>query len=261
MLAFHIDAESGRRWYQERFVASSDKEVIVLVREVTDLKQAEEARRKEILLKEIHHRVKNNLQVISSLLALQANATKDEHTRGLLNESRNRVHSMALIHEKLYHSADEQGVNFNAYVRDLAAHLRHSYAGNSEAVTISIDVEEITLDMDVLVPCGLIINELMTNALKYAFPEGRVGTISVKMRRDAAEMRRDAAEMRRQTEAAAVLVLTVSDDGVGLPAEVDVRAPLSLGLRIVNSLVSQLHGTVTAGSGPGASFTITFPEK
>ena len=250
MLAFHVDAESGRRWYEERFVASSEKEVIVLVREVTDLKQAEEARRKEVLLKEIHHRVKNNLQVISSLLALQAGATKDAHTRALLHESRNRVHSMALIHEKLYQSADERGVSFNAYVRDLAAHLRHSYAGNSEAVTMEIDVEEITLDMDVLVPCGLIINELLSNALKYAFPEGRRGTIRVA---HAPGCRRDA------PGGGQMLVLTVSDNGVGLPVDVDVSAPRSLGLRIVNTLVSQLHGTLAVGTGPGASFTVTFP--
>jgi two-component sensor histidine kinase/sensor domain CHASE-containing protein len=251
MLAFHVDAESGRRYYEERFVAGSEKEVIVLVREVTDLKQAEEARRKEILLKEIHHRVKNNLQVISSLLALQAGATKDPHTRSLLHESRNRVHSMALIHEKLYLSADAHGVSFNTYVRDLAAHLRHSYAGNSEAVTMEIDVEEITLDMDVLVPCGLIINELLSNALKYAYPEGRTGTIRVKMRRDVSEAHPETAQM---------LVLSVSDDGVGLPADVDVSAPRSLGLRIVNTLVSQLHGTLAVGPGPGTSFTLTFPR-
>ena len=243
-ILFHVDTDAGRRWYEERFVAASDSEAIVLVREVTDQRMAEEARRKEILLKEIHHRVKNNLQVISSLLALQAGAAGDARTRGLLYESRNRVHSMALIHEKLYQSADERGISFAAYVRDLAAHLRHSYAGNSDAVTMAIDVEEITLDMDVLVPCGLIINELLSNALKYAFPDERTGTIRVQMRR-----------------APEGLVLTVSDDGVGLPAGLDLAAPRSLGLRIVNSLVAQLQGTLTVGKGPGASFTLTFPGK
>jgi two-component sensor histidine kinase/sensor domain CHASE-containing protein len=247
MMAFHVDSESGRRWFEERFVASSDDECIVLVREVTDLKQAEEARRKEVLLKEIHHRVKNNLQVISSLLALQASASGDPETRALLKESRNRVHSMALIHEKLYHSADERGVRFNGYVADLAAHLRNSYAGNSDAVTISTDVQEITLDMDTLVPCGLIINELMTNALKYAFPGGRAGTITISMRRQPAEK-------------GATLALSVSDDGVGLPAGLDLAAPASLGLRIVNSLVGQLHGALSVGPGPGTAFTITFSE-
>jgi two-component sensor histidine kinase len=215
----------------------------VLVREVTDLRLAEDARRKEVLLKEIHHRVKNNLQVISSLLALQAASTDDQVTRGLLHESRNRVHSMALIHEKLYQSTDERGITFSTYVRDLAAHLRHSYAGNSESVTMDIDVEEITLDMDVLVPCGLIINELLSNALKYAFPAGRVGTIRVRLRREAGG-----------------LVLTVSDNGVGLPQTVDLASPVTLGLRIVNSLVAQLHGTLSVDGGPGASFSVTFPE-
>ncbi len=242
-MAFHVDTDTGRRWFEERFVASSDKEVMVLVREVTDLRQAEEARRKEILLKEIHHRVKNNLQVISSLLALQAGATEDAATRGLLYESRNRVHSMALIHEKLYQSGDERGISFSGYVRDLAAHLRHSYAGNSESVTMDIDVPEITLDVDVLVPCGLIINELLSNALKYAFPGGRAGTILLRMRR----------------EPAGTLALTVGDDGIGLPQTVDTASPHTLGLRIVNSLVAQLHGSLTVERAPGASFTITFP--
>ncbi|HET6452702.1 MAG TPA: histidine kinase dimerization/phosphoacceptor domain -containing protein [Spirochaetia bacterium] len=244
-LVFHVDTDAGRRWYEERFVASSESEAIVLVREVTDQRVAEEARRKEILLKEIHHRVKNNLQVISSLLALQAGATSERHTRDLLNESRNRVHSMALIHEKLYQSVDERGISFAAYVKDLAAHLRHSYAGNSDAVKMAIDVEDITLDMDSLVPCGLIINELLSNALKYAFPDGRTGTITV--------------HMRRRPEKS--FVLTVTDDGVGLPSGVELGTARTLGLRIVESLVAQLRGTLTTGRGPGASFTIEFPGK
>ncbi len=248
MLAFHVDAESGRRWFEERFVASSDNEVIVLVREVTDLKQAEEARRKEILLKEIHHRVKNNLQVISSLLALQAGATTDPQTRGLLQESRNRVHSMALIHEKLYHSADERGVRFKGYVGDLAAHLRNSYAGNSDAVTIDDRTwRRSSLDMDALVPCGLIINELITNALKYAFPGGRTGTISISMR-------------RQRGETANALVLTVSDNGVGLPAGAGHGRPPLPGPADREQPRGQLHGTLAVVSGPGAAFTITFPE-
>jgi two-component sensor histidine kinase len=107
---------------------------------------------------------------------------------------------------------------------------------------MEIEVDEITLDMDILVPCGLMINELLSNALKYAFPEGREGTIRVQMRREGT-----------------TLVLTVSDNGVGLPADVDVTAPRTLGLRIVNTLVSQLHGALVVGSGPGASFTLTFP--
>jgi two-component sensor histidine kinase/sensor domain CHASE-containing protein len=242
-LVFHVDTEAGRRYYEDRFVASGENEVIVLVREVTDIEKAEEARRQELLLKEIHHRVKNNLQVISSLLALQATATKDEDARALLAESRDRVRSMALIHEKLYQSDDTRGMSFASYVKDLVAHLRHSYTGNSDAIATVIDVDDIMLDMDVSVPCGLLINELLSNALKYAFPGGRTGTITVRMHRDEAGM----------------LVLTVSDDGVGIPEGTDMRNPATLGLRIVDKLVGQIKGTMTVSRDRGTAFTITFP--
>jgi two-component sensor histidine kinase/sensor domain CHASE-containing protein len=242
-LEFHVDAESGTRYYQERFVASGEDEVIVLVRDVTAMKQAEEARGKEVLLKEIHHRVKNNLQVISSLLALQAGSTTDRTTQALLNESRDRVRSMALIHEKLYQEGDQRGISFAGYVRDLAAHLRHSYAGRSEAVTLAIDIEEVAMDMDLYVPCGLIINELLSNALKYAFPKGLSGTVSIRM--------------RRQEEG--TLLLTIGDNGVGFPPGIDYRRPTTLGLRIVNILVDQIRGTLSMSAGPGSVFTISFP--
>ena len=242
-LSFSVDTESGKRHFEERFVAATDKEVIALVREVTDIRNAEETRRRELLLKEIHHRVKNNLQVISSLLALQAGASKDHTTRRLLMESRDRVRSMGLIHERLYQSDSERGMSFAAYVNDLAAHLRHSYTGSSEAITMSLDVQDIVLDMDASVPCGLIINELLSNSLKHAFMEGKGGTIAVRIRE----------------EPKGTVVLTVSDDGQGLPLGFDITATHTLGLRIVGSLVAQLKGTITAGHGPGASFTVTFP--
>jgi two-component sensor histidine kinase/sensor domain CHASE-containing protein len=243
-LVFHVDTDGGRRYYEDRFVASGENEVIVLVREVTDIEMAEEARRQDVLLKEIHHRVKNNLQVISSLLALQAGATKDADARALLAESRDRVRSMALIHEKLYLSEDKRGMSFASYVKDLVAHLRHSYTGNSEAIATVIDVEDVALDMDVSVPCGLLINELLSNALKYAFPDGRTGSITVRLRRTGP----------------GTLALTVSDDGAGMPAGVNLEAPSTLGLRIVQQLVRQIRGTLEVGGGPGTAFTITFPE-
>jgi two-component sensor histidine kinase/HAMP domain-containing protein len=244
ILAYEVDVEGSRRSFEERVVASGETEAIVLVRDVTAQKQAEEARRNAVLLKEIHHRVKNNLQVISSLLALQAGASSDAKVRALLTESRDRVRSMALIHEKLYQTADERGISFAAYTRDLATHLRRSYAGNSEAVVIGIDMEEVSLNIDVSVPCGLIINELLSNSLKYAFPDGRRGTIGV---------------MLRRSEKGTV-VLTISDDGVGMPPGVDFRSPSTLGLRIVNILVEQLKGTLDQNPGPGTSLTITFPQ-
>jgi two-component sensor histidine kinase len=224
-------------------VASRTDEAIVLVREVTALKTAEEARRGEVLLKEIHHRVKNNLQVISSLLALQARAAGDPRTRALLGESRDRVRSMALIHEKLYETGSARGLSFAAYVRDLATHLRHSYAGNSESVQLVIDVEDVSLDLDLSVPCGLIITELLSNALKHAFPGGRAGTVRVAFQREGDRF-----------------ALSVGDDGVGLPDEVNPHAPGSLGLRIVQMLVEQIRGAVEVLPGPGATFRVTYPS-
>jgi two-component sensor histidine kinase/sensor domain CHASE-containing protein len=244
-LEYSVDVEGGRRHYQQRFVASGENEVIVLLRDVTAVKQAEEARGKEVLLKEIHHRVKNNLQVISSLLALQAGSAADAVTRALLNESRDRVRSMALIHEKLYQTGDQRGISFASYVQDLAAHLRHSYAGNSPSVSLDIDIEEVSLEMDLSVPCGLILNELLSNALKHAFPGGRVGTVGIRMRR----------------QESGELLLTVTDDGVGFPPGIDARAPATLGLRIVNILVSQIRGTLTMPPGPRTTFAISFPAS
>jgi len=243
-MEFEVEMEGTRRFFRERIVASGDNEAIALVRDVTASKQAEEAQRKEILLREIHHRVKNNLQVISSLLALQAGAASDPHTRSMLGESRDRVRSMALIHEKLYQTGAERGVTFAEYARDLAAHLRHSYAGDGGPVEIEIDVADLALDMDLSVPCGLIINELLSNALKHAFPDGRSGRIRLGMRR---------AE-------GATLVLSVSDDGIGFPQEIDLRAPRTLGLRIVNILAAQIRASLDLGPGPGTTITLTFPE-
>ena len=243
VLAYDVDVDGSRRSFEERVVASGEEEAIVLVRDVTAQKQSEEARRNAVLLKEIHHRVKNNLQVISSLLALQASATSDAKTRALLAESRDRVRSMALIHEKLYQTADQRGISFAGYVRDLATHLRRSYAGNSETVVMGIDMEEVSLTIDISVPCGLIINELLSNALKYAFPDGRRGTIGVVLRRG------ENGEV----------ILTIKDDGVGMPGGMDFRNPSTLGLRIVNILVEQLKGTLSLNPGPGTSFTIIFP--
>ena len=242
-MEFDVEMTGARRFFEERIVASGDNEAIALVRDVTAQKRAEEAQRKEILLKEIHHRVKNNLQVISSLLALQAGAANDPHTRSLLRESQDRIRSMALIHEKLYQTGAERGVSFAEYAKDLAAQLRHSYAGDSEAVEVDVDVAEMSLDMDLSVPCGLIINELLSNALKHAFPGGRKGRVRLGLRRGEGN----------------TLVLTVSDDGIGFPPDIDVRAPRTLGLRIVNILAAQIRGSLDLATEGGTTFTLVFP--
>jgi two-component sensor histidine kinase/sensor domain CHASE-containing protein len=234
------------RTWECRFAPIGAEEVLVLVRDITAQRRAEREQQKEILLKEIHHRVKNNLQVITSLLDLQARSTRDEETRRLLAESRGRVRAMALIHERLYGSGSE-ALSFADYARDLVASLRHSWAGDSDEVAVSIDIADVVLDLDVAVPCGLVINELLTNALKHAFPQGRAGRVHVSLRRQPGGM----------------LALTVDDDGIGIPPGVDLDNPATLGLRIVRILAAQIRGileTARAGDAGGTAITLTFPE-
>jgi two-component sensor histidine kinase len=158
------------------------------------------------LLKEVHHRVKNNLQVISSLLNLQASQIPDPGTKDILRESQNRVRTMALIHEKLYQSSDLAQVDFASYLRGLANFLLQSYRGRSENVSIQVDAENIMLDIDTAIPCGLIANELISNSLKYAFPGNQRGCVTLTCQ----HVNNDHFE------------LTVSDDGVGLPEGFDI---------------------------------------
>jgi PAS domain S-box-containing protein len=199
-------------------------------------------REKEVMLKEIHHRVKNNLQVISSLLHLQARGIEDQDVLETLQESQHRVRSMALIHEKLYRSEDLARVDFGSYVQDLATFLFRSYRSRRGAVHLSVDADGVSLPIDAAVPCGLIINELVSNALKHAFSDGREGEIRVTLGADAARRIR----------------LTISDNGVGFPAEVDYRETPSLGLQLVNTLVDQLDGEIELYNGKGSRFEITF---
>ncbi|MCE7698081.1 MAG: sensor histidine kinase, partial [Methanobacterium paludis] len=187
------------------------------------LKEKEKAERKlkaslnekELLLKEIHHRVKNNMQIISSMLSLQSNYVEGEAVN-VLKESQNRVKSMAIIHEKLYQSHDLTHINFKEYIESLLNYLFYSYNGNSEAVTIKLDVEDIFLGIETAVPLGLIINELVSNSLKYAFPHGE-GEITLKLHR-----RPEGFELQ------------ISDNGIGMPEKIDFTTTKSLGLQLVS---------------------------
>ena len=199
-------------------------------------------REKEVLLKEIHHRVKNNLQVISSLLDLQASNIEDSRTVDMFRDSQNRVNSMGLIHERLYQASDLARIDFAEYIQDLANNLFYSYAGNSESIELRIQVESIYLDVDTGIPCGLIINELVSNCLKYAFPEGSSGTIDIALRHEGDDM-----------------ILSVCDDGVGLPPGMDYRKTSSLGLKLVSTLTRQLKGKIEVSSQNGSQFIIQFP--
>lgn len=196
---------------------------------------------KEVLLKEVHHRVKNNLQIIASLLDLQANSVTDEATVELLRESRNRVRSMALIHEHLYGTEELAHIDLPEYVRDLCSSVASSYGLSSVPVTSSVD--DITVDIDTAIPCGLIINELVSNALKYAFPHGE-GSVTVEVRTAPADQ--------------PGYIMTVADDGMGLPLHVDPAASSSLGLQLVSALARQIRGTLTCDRTSGTSMRIHF---
>jgi len=197
---------------------------------------------KELLLKEIHHRVKNNLQVISSLLNLQLSHAKSEKVIETLRESQNRVKTMALIHEKLYKSKDLASIDFADYIQDLTSYLFGSYS-NSGNVRLNINVNHVRLGVDVAVPCGLVVNELVSNSLKHAFPVGREGSeICI--------------DLYRTTDDK--LLLTVGDNGIGLPEDMDFRNTESLGLQLVTTLVEQLEGTIEIDRSAGTAFKITF---
>jgi PAS domain S-box-containing protein len=221
------------------------------VQDITESKRAEELIKaslaeKEIMLREIHHRVKNNLQVISSLVSLQADTLTDEEMRGEFNDVRDRVRSMALVHEKLYQTGDLAHMNFADYAASLLQYLWRSHGALAEKVRLNLKVASVTLPIESAVPCGLILNELAGNALKHAFPDNRCGEVTVGMEHD---------------PVSGEVSLLVSDDGVGLPEGLEWRQARSLGLRLVQMLAGQLQGTVDTGPGPGAEFRVVFPLK
>ncbi|HYH03316.1 MAG TPA: histidine kinase dimerization/phosphoacceptor domain -containing protein, partial [Bacillota bacterium] len=202
-------------------------------------------REKEVLLKEIHHRVKNNMQVISSLLRLQSAFLNDQHVVELFEESQNRIKTMALVHEKLYQSNDLAKINIKDYVMHLTNSLFRSYGISVERVRLELEIEEIRLGIDAAIPCGLIINELMSNVLKYAFPGERTGSVKVSIKHSGP----------RKIE------LIVADDGVGIPPEVDVENTDSLGLQLIRTLgQEQLQGQVFLKRDSGTEFRIVFQE-
>ena len=198
---------------------------------------------KEVLLREIHHRVKNNMQVISSLLNLQSHGAEDERLVRLFEESQNRVRAMALIHEILYENSNLARIELGEYVSKLATSLIRMYGTDSGRVDLNIKASGVTLEIDDTMPCGLVINELLSNSLKYAFPDGKNGEIRIEASR----------------EGAGPLVLRVSDDGIGIPEEIDYRNTETMGMRLVTGLVeSQLGGRVSLDRTHGTCFTITF---
>lgn len=248
----------GACWIDARLAPLRDADgrivaALGISRDITERKRAEEQIRaslveKEVLLKEIHHRVKNNLQVISSLLNLQIGYVKDPFDRDLFNDCQSRVRTMALIHEGLYQSPDLACINFADYLRHVADNLMRTY--RADQVRLELDVTGLCLGIDAAIPCGLIVNELVSNALKYAFPPDAAGA------RGEVPRIRVALQPRGETE----LVLRVADNGCGLPAAVEVGATPSLGLQLVATLAQQLQGCVTVERAGGTAFQIVFPR-
>lgn len=204
----------------------------------------ESLKEKELLLQEIHHRVKNNLQIISSLLNLQESYVNDPETVEVLKESQNRVLSMAMIHEMLYNSEDLSTINFLEYIQNLVYDLFNSYILKTDKMQLNLQVDDIYLNIETAVPLGLIISELVSNCLKYAFPEDKKGMITIDF------------HMIKEGE----YQLIIEDDGVGLPQDIDMETTESLGLRLVESLVNQLDGTVELQRKQGTKYLIRFRE-
>lgn len=234
-------------------IMSIDEKVaglIYIAHDITERKKDEAQIRnslqeKEVLLKEIHHRVKNNMQIISSLLDHQMGNITDEKVKDMLSESKNRIYSMSLVHEKLYQSRDLRNIDFKDYINDLAINLFQNYNTNSGKIKLNSNIEGILLDIDLAIPTGLIITELMINSFKYAFPGDREGEIKILFRSLNDNM----------------LELIVSDNGVGIPKGINFRKTTSLGLHLVTVLSeSQLHGTIemNRGKGTGTEFHIKF---
>lgn len=222
---------------------------IEAIRDITDLRNAEKKlkkslKEKETLLKEIHHRVKNNLMIISSLLNLQSHYIKDKEALDVFRESQNRAKSMALIHERLYQSTDLKNIDFGDYIRSLTTDLYHTMVSDPVRVKLDLDLEDVKIDINTVVPMGLIVNELVTNSMKYAFPTDESGYIKV--------------ELHRENEN---ILLSVSDNGVGFPENIDYENTSSLGLQLVNNLIKQIDGELELDKRQGTTFTIRFKEQ
>ena len=222
--------------------------LVMYTQVITERKAIEEKvraslREKEVLLKEIHHRVKNNLQIVSTLLDLQSSYAKDAATLEMFRESRARVGSMALIHERLYRSQDMARVDFAQYTRQLVDDLYRAYKVSDDDIRLELDIDVPDLSIDIAIPCGLLLNELISNCFKHAFAGVTEGCLRVAFHRDGD----------------GVNVLTVADDGVGFPAETDFRNTASFGMQLVNTLVEQLNGELTMAVDRGTAITVHFP--
>ncbi|WP_445637525.1 PAS domain-containing protein [Nostoc sp. DSM 114161] len=233
------------------------KVIVAVHQDITEHKQAEEKikaslKEKQVLLQEIHHRVKNNLGIVSSLLQMQCRRTQDAQATAILRDSQNRIASIALVHEKLYRSDDLANINFAQYIPDLTSNLFDSYNVKSSQIQLNIQVDDVSLDIETAIPCSLIINELVSNALKYAFPNNSIGEIEVKFYQEDKSFTRKPHQHN--------LMLIVRDNGIGLPADFDSKKSKTLGISLIQGLAKQLRGKIEINTQQGTEFKITFTQ-
>lgn len=255
-----IDSEGSVRWMRVSAMLidwQGRPAVLNFMNDITERKNSEalllaSLLEKELLLKEMHHRVKNNMQILSSLLSLQMRTLDDESARDIIMESQNRIRSMALIHEKLYQSDNFLGVDFSVYIENLAHSLLGSYSRARTIVRLDIKVENVFLGIDTAIPCGLIVNELITNCFKHAFPEGGHGEVVIRF-----------GGRELDDPEGAFYTLSVRDTGNGIADGVDTDSPSTLGLQLVKTLVGQLRGRLIIHSKPGegTEFVIDFRSR
>ena len=268
---YRVLTKSGEvRWVDERTFIQRNRQGKIrlqgIILDITEHKKAEEAllQMEEIRKKEIHHRIKNNLQVISTLLYLESGNFLDEKAIGAFRDSQHRVKSMALVHEKLYQSEDMASVDFADYIQNLADYLFQSYPVGVKEVSLKLDVDRIFLGIDTAIPLGIIINELVSNSLKHAFKGRESGEISISLKRNECESLDEASGSlgeQQAGEAEECFLLTVKDNGMGFPEAIDFRDTESLGLQLVVNLVDQIEGVVELDTSiEGTEFRILFRE-
>ena len=240
-----LEREKKARKEAEQILEKKSFELYNTIKELRNVSESykESLEEKEVLLREIHHRVKNNMQVITSLMALQARQVTDEQLLFQFQSTQHRIQSMAMIHEMLYDTTDFSHVNYEQYINSLIPQLITSMKGLNSNISMHLSAPDIQLNIDTAIPLGLLINELVTNSLKYAFPNGDGGCISLEIKLGPGQYE-----------------MNIGDDGVGFAEDFDFKNSKSLGIRLAHNLIEQLEGSITRKNSKGTHYAITFKE-